>query len=81
MNGFVDPQGLSQSAGIGAVLRTHGKGFALELLGCHKRFLAGQHERLDNFGRSYFSTVAGTIVFSLPKGPPWFAFACLPQEL
>ena len=81
MNGFLDPNGLSQSAGISAALRAYGKGFAVEIIKCHKRYLAGDHEQLDSFGRSYYATSACTIVFSLPTVPPWFAVVCLPQEL
>jgi hypothetical protein len=81
MNPLLDPNGMSQSAGISATLRTYGKGFALEVVRCHGRFLAGDHEQLDGFGRSYYATSAGTIVFTLPKGPPWFASVWLPQEL
>jgi hypothetical protein len=80
MNGFVDPNGLSQTSGIQAALRTLGKGFALEVVRCHNRYIAGDHERLDAAGRSYYSTRAGTIVFMLPTGPPWFAHVQLLQE-
>ena len=81
MNELVDPNGLSQSAGIAAKLRTHGKGLSIEIVRCCARFLAGDHEQLDDFGRSYYATSAGTIVFALPKGPPWFAIVRLPQEI
>jgi hypothetical protein len=78
--GFVDPQGLTQSSGISAALRTYGKGFALEVVRCHERYLAGDHERVDASGRSYYETGFTTIVFTLPTGPPWFAVVSLPQE-
>jgi hypothetical protein len=81
MSQFLDPGGMSQSAGIAAALRSYGKGFALEIVNCHKRFLAGDHEQLDSFGRSYYTTSGGTVVFTLPKSPPWFATVWLPQEL
>jgi hypothetical protein len=80
MNGFVDPNGLSQKSGIQAALRTLGKGFAMEVVRCHTRYLAGDHQRLDGAGRSYYSTSGGTIVFSQPTGPPWFALVQLLQE-
>ena len=81
MSAFVDRNGLSQSRGISAALRTHGKNFGLEIVRCHSRFLAGDHERLDAEGRSHYATSFGIIVFALPKAPPWFAVVSLPQEL
>jgi len=81
MSGFLDRGGLSQSAGISAAMRRYGKGFALEIVRCHERYLAGDHERLDGLGRSYYTTVAGTVVFTLPQSHPWFAVVQLPQEL
>jgi hypothetical protein len=81
MSGFVDSNGMSQTPGIAAALRSYGKPFALEIVRCHQRFLAGDHERLDNLGRSWYSTTAGFVVFTLPQSPPWFALVQLPQEL
>jgi hypothetical protein len=78
--GFVDPNGLTQSSGISAAARTYGYGFAQEIIRCHTRYLAGDHERADGSGRSYYTTSFTPIVFTLPKGPPWFAVVSLPQE-
>lgn len=77
----LDPNGLSQSAGISAAVRAHGKQFAMELVRCHSRYLAGDHEQVDASGRSYYSTSVSKIVFSPPTGAPWFAVVCLPHEL
>ncbi|PNG25876.1 hypothetical protein [Methylocella silvestris] len=80
MAGYVDPNGLSQSAGVLAAVRSHGKSFALEIVRCHNRYLAGDHERLDGSGRSYYATSVSTIVFSPPASAPWFAVVSLAQE-
>ena len=81
MGGFVDPDGLGQSRGIEAAERLYGFPFALEIVNCHRRYLAGDHERVDSFGRSYYVTSFCTIVFCLPTAPPWFVQVYLPQEL
>jgi hypothetical protein len=81
MSGMLDPGGLSQSRGINASVRRYKQSFAMEIVKCHKRYLVGDHEQLDEFGRSYYATSIGAIVFSLPKAPPWFAVVQLPQEL
>jgi hypothetical protein len=78
--GFVDPNGLTQSAGISAAARRYGKGFALEVVRCHERYLAGDYEVVDGSGRSYYTTSYTRVLFSLPTGPPWFAVVSLPQE-
>jgi hypothetical protein len=78
--GFLDPNGLTQSSGISAAARSYGKSFALEVVRCHERYLAGNHERVDGSGRSYYTTSFTTIVFTLPTGAPWFAVVSLPQE-
>jgi hypothetical protein len=81
MNERLDGGGLSQSAGIATAMRVYGKNFALEVVRCQNRYLAGDHERLDGLGRSYYTTSAGKIVFTMPHSPPWFAVVQLPQEL
>jgi hypothetical protein len=81
MDGYLDPKGMSHSAGVTASVRSHGQAFALELVRCHARFLAGQADQRDPLGRCYYSTSAGTVVFIMPSKAPWHAFVCLPQEL
>lgn len=78
--GFVDPNGLTQSSGISTAARNYGYGFAQEIVRCHTRYLAGDHEKTDASGRSYYATSFTTIVFTLPQKPPWFAVISLPQE-
>ncbi len=78
---FVDPNGLSQSAGVQAAVRAHGKGFSMEIVRCHSRYLANDHEQLDHSGRSYYATSVTTIVFIPPTSAPWFAVVYLAQEL
>jgi TIR domain len=79
-SGFLDPNGLTQSSGISAAVRSYGKQFALEVVRYNERYFAGDHERVDGFGRSYYTTSFTPIVFTLPAGPPWFAVVSLPQE-
>jgi hypothetical protein len=78
--GFLDPGGLTQSSGISAAARTYGMNFARQVVRCHERYLAGDHERVDASGRSFYATSFIPIVFTLPTGPPWYAVVSLPQE-